>query len=170
MPKVATWAAANSMASGRPSSLRTIAVIAASSTCSQLSSSTTRSMKRARRNGVRAEPPLPVGPSAVTTASGTAEASATAASSTTRTPPLWAGPRRRMSSRGQRGLADTAGSDPRDQALAVDDLSQGGPILVAAHHLVADRRDCWPDRRRGRGIKRVALGLPQSFGRLEPDG
>ena len=75
-----------------------------------------------------------------------------------------------MSSRGQRGLADTAGSDPRDQALAVDDLSQDGPVLVAAHHLVADRHDCWPDRRRGRGIKRVALGLPQSFGRFEPDG
>jgi len=65
---------------------------------------------------------------------------------------------------GQRGLADSARSDDRDQALAVDDLSQGGQILAAAHHLVADRRDCWPDRR----IKRVALGLPQSFGRSSP--
>ena len=71
---------------------------------------------------------------------------------------------------GQGGLTDTAGPDDRDQLPAVDDPRQRHQVVVTAQQAVTGRRDHRSLRRRGGCVEGIALGLPQPFGRFEPDG
>ena len=116
-------------------------------------------MNPARRNAVSGAPPSLVRPSAVTTTSATADASVTAASSITRTPPLWAGARRRVTSRA-RVVLPTPPGPTIVTSCRRSTIPATPPVVVTAQQAVTGRRDYRSLRRRGGCVEGIALGLP----------